>query len=259
MRLAFGVEYDGTAFCGWQRQTETRTVQGCLEKALSQVANHEMAVVCAGRTDTGVHATGQVIHVDTDALRDRKGWIRGTNTNLPDDVCVHWVAEMSDDFHARFAARRRHYRYVIHNQSTGSALLRNRTCWEHAPLDEERMAEAACCLLGEHDFTSFRAAACQANRPVRTIYRLEVTRSGDFVYIDVVANAFLHHMVRCIAGVLMTVGRGERPAGWVAELIAARDRAQASMNAPAAGLYLIKVEYPDLFNIPAAGWMPAYG
>lgn len=259
MRLAFGVEYDGTAFCGWQRQTETRTVQGCLEKALSQVANHEMAVVCAGRTDTGVHATGQVIHVDTDALRDRKGWIRGTNTNLPDDVCVRWVAEMSDDFHARFAARRRHYRYVIHNQSTGSALLRNRSCWEHAALDEERMVEAACCLLGEHDFTSFRAAACQANSPVRTIYRLEVTRSGDFVYIDVVANAFLHHMVRCIAGVLMTVGRGERPAGWVAELIAARDRAQASMNAPAAGLYLIKVEYPDLFNVPAAGWMPAYG
>lgn len=259
MRLAFGVEYDGSDFCGWQRQTDTRTVQGCLERALSKVADREVTVICAGRTDTGVHATGQVVHVDTDAVRDRRGWIRGTNSNLPGDIRVHWVAEMHEDFHARFAARRRHYRYVIENRPTGSALLRNRACWVHAPLDDASMARAACHLLGEHDFTSFRAAACQAHSPIRTIYQLEVIRNGNFVYIDVVANAFLHHMVRCIAGILITVGRGERPCDWVAELISAKDRSQASNNAPAAGLYLIKVEYAEQFIVPSAGWLPEYG
>jgi tRNA pseudouridine38-40 synthase len=259
MRLAFGIEYDGTDFSGWQRQLGQRTVQGCLEKALSKVANDGISVVCAGRTDTGVHATGQVVHVDTDVVRSRKGWIRGTNSNLTDDVRVHWVADMKDDFHARFSARRRHYRYIIHNQATGSALLRNRACREYARLDETRMQQAAACLLGEHDFTSFRAAACQASSPVRTIYRLDITRSGDFVYIDVIANAFLHHMVRCIAGVLLAIGRGERQHDWVMELIAARDRTLAGMNAPAAGLYLVRVEYPQQFNVPSTGWMPECG
>ena len=259
MRLAFGVEYDGSDFFGWQRQVGQRTVQGSLEKALSKVANQEIVVVCAGRTDTGVHATGQVIHIDTDAVRSSKGWIRGTNSNLPGDVCVHRVAEMNDDFHARFSARRRHYRYIIHNQATASALLRERTCREYARLDDARMKQAAACLLGEHDFTSFRAAACQASSPVRTVYRLAVTRSGDFVYIDIVANAFLHHMVRCIAGVLLAIGRGEHSSYWMPELIAARDRTLAGVNAPAAGLYLVKVEYPDKFNVPFGGWMPVCG
>ena len=259
MRLAIGIEYDGSDFFGWQRQSSIRTVQGCLEKALAQVADHEMAVICAGRTDTGVHATGQVIHVDTDAVRDRKGWIRGTNANLPPDVRVHWVTEVNDDFHARFAARRRHYRYIIQNQPVGSALSRNRVCWEYAQLDEASMARAAANLLGEHDFTSFRAVACQARSPVRTIYRLEVTRSGNFIYIDIVANAFLHHMVRCVAGVLMAIGRGDRSCDWITELLAAGDRSLAGVTAPAAGLYLVKVEYPEHYNVPAGGWMPVYG
>ena len=259
MRLAFGVEYDGSGFFGWQRQLGQRTVQGSVEEALSKVANQEISVVCAGRTDTGVHATGQVIHVDTDAVRKNKGWIRGTNSNLPADVRLHWVAEMNAEFHARFSAHRRHYRYIIHNRATASALLRNRTCREYAQLDDAGMRLAAACLLGEHDFTSFRAAACQASSPVRTIYRLEVTRNGDFVYIDIVANAFLHHMVRCIAGVLLAIGRGERLPGWISELIAARDRTLAGVNAPAAGLYLVTVEYPEHFNVPAAGWMPVCG
>jgi len=259
MRLAFGIEYDGSDFCGWQRQSSVRTVQACLEKALSQVADREVSVICAGRTDTGVHATGQVIHFDTDAVRDRKGWIRGTNANLPPDARVHWVTEISDDFHARFAACRRHYRYIIQSHSTGSALLRKRVCREYAQLDEAGMVRAAACLIGEHDFTSFRAAACQARSPVRTIYRLDVGRSGDFIYIDVVANAFLHHMVRCIAGVLIAVGRGDCPAGWVAEVLAARDRTLAGVNAPPAGLYLVEVQYPEHFNLPSGRWLPVYG
>jgi len=227
MRLVFGVEYDGSDFCGWQRQSGTRTVQGCVEKALSQVADHELAVVCAGRT--------------------------------PRDVRVHWVTESNDDFHARFSARRRYYRYVIHNQPVGTALLRKRVCWDYAQLDEARMAQAATCLVGEHDFTSFRAVACQANSPVRTIYRLDVTRRGNFIYIDIIANAFLHHMVRCIAGVLMTIGRGDRSGDWIEELLAAKDRALAGMTAPAAGLYLVNVEYPEPYNVPAGGWVPVYG
>jgi tRNA pseudouridine38-40 synthase len=259
MRLAFGIEYDGSDFFGWQRQSSGRTVQGCVEKALSQVADHEVAVICAGRTDTGVHATGQVIHIDTDAVRDSKGWVRGTNANLPPDVRVRWVTEISDDFHARFAARRRHYRYIIQSQSTGSALLRNRVCREYAHLDEAGMARAAASLIGEHDFTSFRATACQAHSPVRTIYRLDVSRSGDFIYIDVVANAFLHHMVRCIAGVLRAVGRGDRPVGWVADVLAARDRTLAGVNAPPAGLYLVEVQYPEYFNVPSGKRLPVYG
>ena len=259
MRLALGVEYDGSDFCGWQRQSGTRTVQGCVEKALSQVADHELAVVCAGGTDAGVHATGQVVHFDTDAVRDQKGLIRGTNANLPRDVRVHWVTEIDDDFHARFAARRRYYRYVIHNQSTGMALLRKRVCWDYAQLDEGSMAIAAASLVGEHDFTSFRAVACQAHSPVRTIYRLDVVRHGNFIYIDIVANAFLHHMVRCIAGVLMTIGHGDRCSNWIPELLAAKDRALAGMTAPAAGLYLVNVQYPEHPGIPAGGWLPVYG
>jgi tRNA pseudouridine38-40 synthase len=259
MRLALGVEYDGSDFCGWQRQSGTRTVQGCVEKALSQVADHELAVVCAGRTDAGVHATGQVVHFDTDAIRDQKGWIRGTNANLPRDVRVHWVTEINDDFHARFAARRRYYRYVIHNQPVGMALLRKRVCWDYAQLDESSMAIAAAYLVGEHDFTSFRAVACQANSPVRTIYRLDVIRCGNFIYIDIVANAFLHHMVRCIAGVLMTIGHGDQSCEWITELLAAKDRALSGMTAPAAGLYLVNVQYPEHCNVPSGGWAPVYG
>ena len=257
MRIAVGVEYDGTDFFGWQRQSTGRTVQGELEPALSRVADHEVIAVCAGRTDRGVHATGQVIHVETAAVRDEKAWVRGANANLPPDIRVQWMRSVNDSFHARFSARRRHYRYIIMNRTVGSALQRNRVCWEYATLDESRMREAAAYLLGEHDFTSFRALACQAKHPVRTIYRLDVVRNQDYVYIDVVANAFLHHMVRCIAGVLITAGRGEQPPGWVRTVLEARDRALGGVTAPAAGLFLVGVHYPDHDELPQHGWLPA--
>jgi tRNA pseudouridine38-40 synthase len=259
MRLAFGVEYDGSGFVGWQRQPAGRTVQGGLEAALTRVADQELKVVCAGRTDTGVHATGQVVHADSEAVRTATGWLRGTNANLPEDIRIQWVAEIDESFHARFRALRRHYRYVILNRPTGSSLLRNRVCWEYRPLDADLMAGAATALRGEHDFTSFRAAACQARSPVRTVYRLDVSRSGHFIYIDVQANAFLHHMVRCIAGVLIAVGRGEQSPGWVAEVLAARDRAVGGVNAPPGGLYLTAVKYPAQYALPAGGWLPDFG
>jgi tRNA pseudouridine38-40 synthase len=259
MRIALGIEYDGTDFHGWQRQRTSRTVQGCLEEALSRVADHGLTTVCAGRTDTGVHAIEQVIHIDTTAVRDEKAWIRGGNANLPADIRIQWAREMDDTFHARFSARRRHYRYVILNRPCPSAQFRHRACWVYAELDEDRMRRAAGHLLGEHDFTSFRGIDCQAKHPVRTIYTLDVRRGGEFIYIDVVANAFLHHMVRCIAGVLITTGRGEASPDWVREVLAARDRAVGGITAPAAGLYLVAVHYPGQFAIPQARWLPEYG
>ena len=214
MRYAAGIEYDGCGFFGWQRQAEGRTVQDCVEKAISKVADHALNVVCAGRTDTGVHATGQVIHFDTGTDRPTNNWLRGTNANLPDDISVRWLSSMDEAFHARFSATQRHYRYIIYNHPCRPALLRNHVCWHYAELDAGVMAHAGRYLVGEHDFTSFRAVACQAHSPVRTIHSLEVRRSGRFIYIDVIANAFLHHMVRCIAGVLIKTGCGDkRPIG----------------------------------------------
>ena len=259
MRIALGIEYEGTGYFGWQRQAEGRTVQGCLEQALSRVADHPVTVVCAGRTDTGVHATGQVVHFDTGSRREAQNWVRGSNANLPHDIRVQWAVEMPEAFHARFSAIQRHYRYIILNRSTASALLGNRTCREYMRLDTARMATAGQQLVGEHDFSSFRAAACQAKSPVRTIYQLEIRRSGDFVYLDVRANAFLHHMVRCIAGVLIAVGRGEQPPAWVGELLAARDRTLSGFNATPAGLYLVTVRYAPGFMLPDTGWLPHYG
>ena len=259
MRIALGIEYDGTNYFGWQRQAEGRTVQGCVEQALSRVADHPVGVVCAGRTDTGVHATGQVVHFDTQSIREPVNWVRGCNANLPADIRVQWATQVPDSFHARFAAVQRHYRYVILNRPNTSALLCNRVCQEYMFLDTASMAAAGRQFLGEHDFSSFRAAACQAKSPVRTIYELEVARSGDFVYLDVRANAFLHHMVRCIAGVLIAVGRGEQQPAWVAELLAARDRTASGFNATPAGLYLVAVRYPPEFALHECGWLPQYG
>lgn len=259
MRIALGVEYDGSGFSGWQRQRSGRTVQACVESALSRVADVPVQVICAGRTDTGVHATAQVVHFNSDALRTTGNWVRGSNSHLPDDVCIHWAKPVPEDFHARFSARRRHYRYVISNEPSAVALLRQRVCCERVPLDLESMQQAAAVLLGEHDFSSFRAAACQAKSPVRTIYRLDVSRSGKWLYLDIEANAFLHHMVRCIAGMLISIGRGEQAPGWMSEVLAARDRTLAGVNAPAAGLYLVAVAYAPAYQIPAAGWLPSYG
>lgn len=258
MRIALGVEYDGSDFSGWQAQIGSRTVQGTVEQALSKVADHPVRVVCAGRTDTGVHAAEQVVHFDSEAPRSMRSWVLGANANLPRDVSLRWAQPMSDDFHARFQATARSYRYVILSRFTRPAILHRRVCWRHSELDGARMAAAAGHLIGEHDFTSFRALACQAKHPVRTIEHLAVHREGDFYYIDVRANAFLHHMVRNIAGVLMAVGEGAREPGWAAELLAARDRSAGGVTAPAEGLYLAAVRYPAHFGLPPAPALPRY-
>jgi tRNA pseudouridine38-40 synthase len=190
MRIACAVEYDGSGFFGWQRQNHARSVQGDVEAALSKVADHEVRVVCAGRTDSGVHASWQIIHFDSQVERSERSWVLGTNANLPNDVGLLWAREVDDDFHARFSAQARRYRYVILNREVASALLHRRTTWVHQALDVSRMQEGTRYLLGEHDFSSFRALACQAKSPLRTIYRLDIKRSGTFLYLDVEANAF---------------------------------------------------------------------
>jgi tRNA pseudouridine38-40 synthase len=246
VRFAAGVEYNGARFHGWEiQQPEIRTVQGEVEKALSKVANHFVRVITAGRTDTGVHASGQVIHFESDAPRSERAWVYGANANLPSDVCLSWVQPVSDEFHARFSALSRSYRYVIFNRPVRSAISVAERTWVYRPLDEQRMQVAANDLVGEHDFSSYRAVACQAKSPVRTIHRLEVVRQGEEITINVNANAFLHHMVRNIAGVLIAIGSGVQSPGWAREVLELRDRAQGGVTAPPEGLSLIKVEYPE--------------
>ncbi len=252
MRIALGVEYDGANFNGWQIQAQGRTVQGCVEQALAQVANHQVRVFCAGRTDTGVHATGQVVHFDSDAERSERGWVRGANANLPDDVAIIWAKPVSDAFHARFSAQRRRYRYVIYSRPVRPTFLARRVTWEYRSLDIERMQAAANHLLGEHDFSSYRAYGCQAKSPVRTVHELQLSRSDDgaFIMLDIEANAFLHHMVRNVVGVLAAIGAGEQPVDWSREVLQHCDRKLGGVTAPPHGLYLVGVEYPEEFAIP---------
>ena len=252
MRLAVGIEYAGTRFAGWQRQDGAATVQVAVEAALSRVAAHPVAVTCAGRTDAGVHALGQVVHFDTSALRPPRGWILGANGELPPDVSLSWLAPVPDDFHARYSALARSYRYVIYNRASRASLLHERACWRHGALDAERMHAAAQALCGQHDFSAFRAAECQSRVALRRLDSIAVHRHGAFVFIDVTANAFLHHMVRNIAGSLMLIGEGARPESWLAELLAARDRRVAGPTAPAGGLYFARVDYPAGFALPDA-------
>jgi tRNA pseudouridine38-40 synthase len=258
MRFAAGVEYDGAEFFGWQRQRHGATVQEAVERALGKVAAAPVEVVCAGRTDTRVHATQQVIHFDTDAERPLRAWRMGTNSNLPESVRLHWVQPVPEDFHARFGAVARAYRYVMASMPVRPALHRRRVSWTYRELDAERMQVASRCLIGEHDFSSYRAVGCQAKHPTRTIHRLEISRHGNYLYLDIEANAFLHHMVRNIAGVLMAIGTGERPLEWAAEVLAAKDRAQGGITAPPDGLYLVKVVYPEPFGIPSQGELPVF-
>ncbi|MCW8906772.1 MAG: tRNA pseudouridine(38-40) synthase TruA [Sedimenticola sp.] len=254
MRLAMGIEYDGSSFHGWQlQQSGVRTVQQALELALSKVANHPVRVFCAGRTDTGVHGEGQVIHFDTAASRPMRGWLLGTNVNLPDDVNVNWVCPVPERFHARFSATSRSYRYQILNRPTRSAIWRDRAVWIHHPLDAGAMRQAASHLLGTHDFSSYRAVGCQAKSPVRTVTALSVQRIDERVVIEITANAFLHHMVRNIAGVLIAVGKGEQPTGWSRQVLGFRDRTLGGVTAPPQGLYLTAVGYPEAFRLPNAG------
>jgi tRNA pseudouridine38-40 synthase len=249
-RIAVGIEYDGSRYAGWQRQPEVGSVQAEVEKALGTVADHPVAATCGGRTDAGVHALGQVAHFDTTAARPMRGWTLGANTHLPPDIAVLWAAEVPPEFHARYSALARTYRYMIQNRGVRPALARQRACWIHEPLDAAVMHEAAQCLVGEHDFSAFRAAECQSRTAVRRLERIHVARSGDRVAIEVVANAFLHHMVRNIAGTLIAVGRGERSPRWVADALASRDRRQAGITAPAGGLYFVRIEYPRHFGLP---------
>ncbi len=253
MRVALGIEYDGSGFHGWQFQGDVRSVQELLEAAVSKVADHPVSVHCAGRTDTGVHATGQVVHFETPAIRSPRSWVLGCNVNLPDDVSVSWAKEMPDDFHARFSAVGRHYRYLILNRTFRSAIWRNRAVWVHHPLDEQAMHRAGQSLVGTHDFSSYRALGCQAKHPVRTIHRLSVTREGDLLKLDIHANAFLHHMVRNIAGVLLAIGKGEQSESWAETVLEFRDRTLGGVTAPPQGLYLTRVEYPEKFALDVMG------
>ena len=251
MRIALGLEYDGSRFHGFEHQLDRRTVQGEVEDALGRVAASPVRVVCAGRTDAGVHAAGQVVHFDTGVRRPAHAWVRGTNTYLSPDAAVLWARFVDDAFHARFSALRRRYRYIIVNRSTRPALLAGRVAWDHRRLDARLMHLGAQCLVGEHDFTSFRAAGCQARHPVRRVHRIEAARDGERIVIDVCANAFLQHMMRNIAGTLVMVGAGERDPGWVASVLAARDRRAAGVTAAPGGLYLVGVDYPEAAVIPA--------
>ncbi len=250
MRIALGVEYDGSRYHGWQRQkSSVLTVQGMVEKAVSRLASHPVAVSCAGRTDAGVHAYEQIVHFDTDKQRKPHEWVLGTNTNLPDDIRITWMQFVSDDFHARFSAAARYYRYEILNRGVKSALHRNHVTTIFHPLDEKKMQQGANYLIGMHDFSSFRAQGCQAKNPNKKIHSILIKRSDDKITLDIIASAFLHHMVRNIVGTLLPVGRGEMPAEWVGEVLQAKDRKVAGVTAPPNGLYFKGVCYPKRFGI----------
>jgi tRNA pseudouridine38-40 synthase len=250
MRIALGIEYDGSAYNGWQKQKHGLGVQEVVEEAISTVANQPIKVVCAGRTDTGVHALEQVVHFDTTAVRDMRSWVFGANANLPGNVSVLWAKQVDDEFHARFSASARCYRYIILNRAVRPAVNAGRVTWEYRPLDVDKMHRAGSSLLGEHDFSSYRALQCQSKTPMRNITRLDVIRDNEKVIIEIEANAFLHHMVRNIAGVLITIGAGDEPVEWSKEVLELRDRAQGGITAPADGLYFFKVSYPERFSVP---------
>ena len=250
-KIALVVEYKGTHYNGWQVQkTNVLTVQGQLEAALSKIANHEVKVICAGRTDSGVHACAQVVHFETTVERNERAWTLGVNSNLPSDIAVVAAKEVHASFHARFSALSRRYRYIILLSALRPALLNREVTWTHKTLDVARMQEAAKGFLGKHDFTSFRAVGCQAHSPVRTILNFEVEQIGAYVVLDVRANAFLHHMIRNFAGLLISIGAGEKPVRWAEEVLAARDRTVAGVTAKPHGLYFVHAEYPAEFAIP---------
>ncbi len=241
MRIALGLEYDGAAFSGWQTQPQGNTVQDALERALAEIAGTLVRVMCAGRTDAGVHAAAQVVHFDAPAARPENAWVRGVNAHLPDSIAVRWAREVPDEFHARFSARSRSYRYVLYNHVVRPALLHGRVGWFHLPLDVEQ------------DFSAFRAAECQAKTPVKTLHQAEVRREGDCVIFDFRASAFLHHMVRNMVGALVYVGKGAHAPDWITELLASRDRSLAAPTFSPHGLYLSGVEYEAHWQLPMNG------
>lgn len=249
-RIALGIEYNGAAFYGWQRQKNVNSVQQELETALQSIAQHEVDAFCAGRTDAGVHATNQIIHFDTKAKRPLKAWTMGVNANVPNTISVKWAKEMPSDFHARYSATARRYRYIIYNSPLRPGIFAEGVSHYYLPLNEKAMHEAAQSLLGERDFTSFRAAHCQSNSPFRNIHHANVSRVGRYVILDIKANAFLHHMVRNIMGSLIKVGIGEASTSWISELLEIKDRTQAAATAKPNGLFLVEVDYPQELGLP---------
>ena len=259
-RLAAIVEYDGSAYAGWQSQVQAVAIQDAVESALSFVAGERVIAICAGRTDRGVHALGQVVHFDTEAVRTPRAWVLGTNSKLPPDVALVWAGEMPADFHARHRAERRTYRYAILNRSERSALQRLRSAWIHRSLDTDAMHQAAQGLIGEHDFSAFRSIECQSKTPVRRVESIRVWREAEFIWLQITANAYLHHMVRNIVGTLLEVQGLPDPAGALRQILASRERRLAGPTAPACGLYFWQVHYPARFVLPApsrAAFLPA--
>jgi tRNA pseudouridine38-40 synthase len=244
-----GVEYDGSAYNGWQKQNIGLGIQTVVEKALSKVANHQINSICAGRTDTGVHARSQVIHFDTITERDNYGWLAGVNSNLPPDINITWVKNVNNDFHARFSASKRKYSYKILNQKTRSSLSRNYFWWVYDELDVNQMQSGAKYLIGKHDFTSFRATSCQASSPIREIFDIQIQKNDEHLRITLTANAYLQRMVRNIVGALVQIGKQEKDAKWMHDVLKGRDRKLAGIAAPAHGLTLLAVKYPNEFDI----------
>lgn len=251
-RIALGVEYNGAQFFGWQRQLspDLPTVQGALEKALSKVANQPISLSCAGRTDAGVHATGQVVHFDSEIDRGEKAWIMGTNSQLPPQIRVQWAQAVAGDFHARHSAHSRRYRYVIYDEPVKPTVLIGQLTHVRQRVNADLMHQAAQHLLGENDFSSFRGSGCQSKTPMRNLTSISVQRQQRFVVLNVEANAFLLHMVRNITGALLEVGHGRKPPEWIAEVLACRDRKQCADTAKPDGLYLVNVGYPGEFGLP---------
>ena len=252
MRYALGIEYDGAGFFGWQRQSHAPSVQQCVEDALGVVANHPVTVVCAGRTDTGVHARGQVVHFDSPSERSQRQWMLGINSNLPDTVRVLWIRVVDDNFHARFGALSRSYRYSIMNRWVRPAIGVASFGWCRDVLDDQRMHEAAQLLQGKHDFSAFRSAGCSAQHAVREVTAISVRRQKDVVNIDITANAFLYHMVRNIVGSLVAVGRGEESLQWFGDVFKSRDRKLAGVTAESRGLCFMAVRYESKYDLPEA-------
>jgi tRNA pseudouridine38-40 synthase len=250
MRIALGLEYDGSRFLGWQTQPGGGAVQDALEKALAGIAGAPVATICAGRTDSGVHARAQVVHFDTDAVRPDSAWVRGVNALLPDSVAVLWSRPVDGEFHARFSALARNYRYELLNRPVRPALEATRVGWFHQPLDVGRMREAAAHLVGENDFSAFRSSECQAKSPVRTLHSLEIDERAGRIHFALRANAFLHHMVRNIVGTLVYVGKGKHPPAWTKEVLLSRNRSAAAPTFGPEGLYLEKIEYEGKWQLP---------
>ncbi len=259
-RVAIAVEYNGFAYCGWQRQKDPAvpTVQGCLESALSFVADHPVRLYCAGRTDSGVHASNQIAHFETSAGRSEKSWVLGANSKLPLDIALRWAVGVEDDFHARFSATARTYRYLLVSRPVKPALAGTQLTWIKKPLSCQRMHQAAQQLLGRHDFTSFRGGGCQAKSPVREVKHISVRKVGELIALEITANAFLLHMVRNIVGVLVDVGCGEREPDWVAQLLSARNRCEGGVTAPPNGLFLVEVDYPAKYKLPPVSRGPYF-